>query len=179
MWRRNFVSLADGQPLASEALIRWHHPDFVLLRPDGFIPLAEEMGLAPSIGEWAISQACREAATWPPDAGGTLTVALNVSPRQFEAGNLVHIVRKVLAASGLDPARLCIEITERLMLEDSEKNLAAIAELKARGIQIAIDDFGVGYSSLSYIRRFHPTELKIDCSLMRRWCGRRLRWRTA
>jgi EAL domain-containing protein (putative c-di-GMP-specific phosphodiesterase class I) len=99
---------------------------------------------------------------------GALIVALNVSPRQFEAGNLVHIVRKVLAASGLDPTRLCIAITERLMLDDSEKNLATIAELKARGIQIAIDDFGVGYSSLSYIRRFHPTELKIDCSLTRR-----------
>jgi diguanylate cyclase (GGDEF)-like protein/PAS domain S-box-containing protein len=167
MFYQPIVSLADGRPLATEALIRWHHPKLGLLLPASFIPLAEETGLSASIGEWVIGRVCREAASWPADAGGALTVSLNVSPRQFKAGNLVQIVKESLAGSGLDPARLCIEITEQLMLEDSEQNLATIAELKALGIRIAIDDFGVGYSSLSYIRRFHPAELKIDCSLTR------------
>jgi diguanylate cyclase (GGDEF)-like protein/PAS domain S-box-containing protein len=167
MFYQPIVSLVDGRPLAAEALIRWHHPKSGLLLPGGFIPLAEETGLSVSIGEWVIGRVCREAASWPADAAGRLTVSLNVSPRQFKAGNLVQIIEKSLAGSGLDPARLCIEITEHLMLEDSEQNLATIAELKALGIRIAIDDFGVGYSSLSSIRRFHPAELKIDCSLTR------------
>lgn len=167
MFYQPIVSLIDGAPLATEALIRWHHPDLGLQLPDNFIPLAEETGLAVSIGEWVIGRVCRDAAGWPAEVGGGLTVALNVSPKQFKAGNLVQIVKKSLAAAGLDPARLCIEITEQLLLEDSEQNLAIIAELKALGIRIAIDDFGVGYSSLSYIRRFHPAELKIDCSLIR------------
>jgi diguanylate cyclase (GGDEF)-like protein/PAS domain S-box-containing protein len=161
------VSLANRMPLAVEALIRWNHPTLGLLSPDTFIPIAEETGLSVPIGEWVIHQACREAATWAGDGQSDLIVATNVSARQFKAGNLVRIVKQALAASGLDPARLCIEITEKLLLEDSEQNLATIAELKALGVHFAIDDFGIGYSSLSYIGRFAPSELKIDTSLVR------------
>lgn len=156
------VSLADGRPVSAEALLRWNHPSMGLLLPDQFIPLAEDTGLSVSIGEWVLYEACRQAAGWT-----GMTVAVNVSPRQVSQGKLVALVKRVLATTGLAPQRLCLEITEQLLLEHSEANLASIAELRNMGIAIAIDDFGVGYSSLGYIRRFHPSKLKIDCSLIR------------
>ena len=161
------VSLADGRPLSTEALVRWNHPSLGLLPPDQFIPLAEDTGLSVAIGEWVLQQACDQAARWNSAGEPGISVAVNVSPRQVSHGNLADLARRALAASGLDPRRLCLEITEQLLLEHSEANLASIDELRKMGIAIAIDDFGVGYSSLSYIRRFHPSRIKIDCSLIR------------
>ncbi len=163
------MSLATQRPMAAEALIRWNHPSMGLLLPDEFIPIAEETGLSVSIGAWVIKTACQEAARWPANriGGERLTVAVNVSAQQVKSGDLVPIVQQALAQSGLAANRLCIEITEQLLLQDTDANLVTIAKLKALGVKIAIDDFGVGYSSLGAIRRFGPTELKLDCSLTR------------
>lgn len=162
------VSLPEHRPLAVEALIRWNHPDLGVLAPESFMPLAEEAGLSAAIGEWVIGEACRLAVLWNAQDGTPLTISVNVSPSQFRAGNLVQVVQHALAEAGVDANRLCLEITEQLLLKDSERNLATIIELKALGVRIAIDDFGIGYSSLSYISHFNPTELKIDRSLIRR-----------
>ncbi|SMP79722.1 two-component system response regulator [Noviherbaspirillum suwonense] len=156
------VSLAGDLVSSAEALVRWHHPSLGLLMPSQFIALAEESGMAVPLGDWVLQEACRQAAGW--DACG---VAVNVSPRQFKRGNLLDTVRRALAAAALPPQCLCIEITEDLLLENSEENLETIAALREMGVTIAIDDFGVGYSSLSYIRRFRPEKMKIDCSLIR------------
>jgi diguanylate cyclase (GGDEF)-like protein/PAS domain S-box-containing protein len=161
------VRLADGKTMGCEALIRWNHPELGTLLPDAFSPLAEETGLSVPIGAWVIREACREAAAWSGEGGSAPVLSVNVSPRQFRAGNLVQLIKRALASSGLSPARLCVEITEQLLLENSEQNLATLAALKKLGVRIAIDDFGTGYSSLSYIRRFSPSELKIDTSLVR------------
>ncbi|HEX2531265.1 MAG TPA: EAL domain-containing protein [Burkholderiaceae bacterium] len=166
LYYQPIVSLADEKTLGSEALIRWHHPTRGLLAAEDFMPLAEEIGLSTQIGEWVIDEACRTAASWPADGHAALTVAVNVSARQFKISGLVQQVKEALARNGLAPERLCLEITERTLLENTDRNLAIVAELKAAGIQIAIDDFGIGYSSLSYIRRFDPTALKIDRSLI-------------
>ncbi|HVK57081.1 MAG TPA: EAL domain-containing protein, partial [Burkholderiales bacterium] len=160
------VSLVDGRPLAAEALIRWNHPDLGMLLPDAFISLAEEIGMSVAIGEWVIGAACHQAALWRLSGASPLSVSVNVSASQFKAGNLVQIIQRALTATGLGPEHLCIEITEQLLLNGSEKNRATVAQLKALGVRVAIDDFGAGYSSLSYISYFGPTELKIDRSLI-------------
>jgi diguanylate cyclase (GGDEF)-like protein/PAS domain S-box-containing protein len=159
------VSFASGRPNRAEALVRWHHPERGLLGPDEFIAAAEETGLIVELGEWVLFEACREAVRWK-NMGVPLTVSVNVSARQFKAGSLADVVRRALEASGLDPSLLCLEITEQLVLKDSEQNLALLADIKALGVGITIDDFGVGYSSLSYIKRFAPGSLKIDRSFM-------------
>ncbi|WP_292935948.1 EAL domain-containing protein [Noviherbaspirillum sp.] len=161
------VSLADGTPLMAEALIRWNHPTLGLLTPETFISLAEEMGLSTAIGTWVIGEACRSAMAWPVHKGRGIAVSINVSPRQFKSGTLVQSVTDALQETGLDPKRVCIEITEQVLLDNNEMNHATIEELKTLGVKIAIDDFGVGYSSLSYISRLAPSEIKIDCSLVR------------
>jgi diguanylate cyclase (GGDEF)-like protein len=161
------VSLADGKAVAVEALMRWRHPGMGLLQPNAFIPLAEESGLSVPIGDWMLHEACRQAAGWEALGGPPLMVAVNVSPRQFSHGDLVAVTRNALEESGLPPQRLTMEITEQLLLEHTEANLEVLARLRDMGIAIAIDDFGSGYSSLSYIRRFHPAKMKIDISLIR------------
>lgn len=159
------VSVASGRPNRAEALLRWHHPERGLLGPDEFIAAAEEIGLIVELGEWVLFEACREAVHWK-NMGVPLTVSVNVSARQFKSGSLADVVRRALEASGLDPSFLCLEITEQLVLKDSEQNLALLADIKKLGVGIAIDDFGVGYASLSYIKRFAPGSLKIDRSFM-------------
>ena len=156
------VSLVSNRVSSAEALVRWHHPTLGLLMPAQFIALAEESGITVPLGDWVLQEACRQAAGWH-----DRSVAVNVSPRQFKRGNLLDTVRGALAAAALPPHCLCIEITEDLLLENSEGNLQTIAALREMGVTIAIDDFGVGYSSLSYIRRFRPEKMKIDCSLIR------------
>jgi predicted signal transduction protein with EAL and GGDEF domain len=146
-----------------EALLRWRHPERGLIPPDAFIPLAEDTGMIVPLGAWVLGQACACAATWP----GAPKVAVNLSPVQFAHRGLVDTVAAALAASGLDPARLELEITETVMLQDTEATLATLHRLKALGVRIAMDDFGTGYSSLSYLQRFPFDKVKIDRSFTR------------
>ena len=161
------VPLGKGQAVSAEVLIRWQHPEKGVLLPGEFIAFAEEVGLIEPIGEWVIRAACKQAGAWATTSVGSIGIAVNVSSRQFKTGDLVQIVTDALASSGLDPSLLTIEITEAQLLQDTERNIATIAALKALGVRIAIDDFGVGYSSLSYIRRLAPDELKIDISFVK------------
>jgi EAL domain-containing protein (putative c-di-GMP-specific phosphodiesterase class I) len=128
-----------------------------------FIPLAEETGLIIPIGEWVLRQACAEAASWP----SHLRIAVNLSPVQFKSKNLVATVMSALAASGLSPIRLALEITESVLLEDSSATLAILHQLRDLGIRISMDDFGTGYSSLSYLRKFPFDNIKIDRTFIR------------
>lgn len=160
------VSLKSGLASGVEALMRWNHPDRGRVAPDAFIPVAEESGLIVELGEWILHEACLEAAKWK-KMGHALTVSVNVSARQFKAGTLVEAVDRALRDAALDPGLLCLEITEQNVLEDSGYNLAVIDNLKALGVSIAVDDFGVGYSSLTYLKRFAPDSLKIDQSFVR------------
>jgi predicted signal transduction protein with EAL and GGDEF domain len=134
------VSLRDGRVAGFEALLRWHHPQRGAVPPGEFIPLAEEIGLIVPIGEWVLRQACRDAAGWP----GTPKVAVNLSPIQFRSRNLVAEVAGALEASALWPERLELEITEAILLEDTEATLATLRELHGLGVRIAMDDFGTG-----------------------------------
>ena len=145
-----------------EALLRWQHPRRGLVPPADFIECAEQWGLIGKIGEWVLMEACRTAAAWP----SHLTVAVNLSPNQFASGDLVDQVRHALESSGLAPARLELEITENLLLQDSAKVLDQLAALKALGVRIAMDDFGTGYSSLAYLWRFPFDKIKIDRSFV-------------
>lgn len=153
--------LGEAQPKGVEALIRWHHPKQGLLRPDGFIPLAEEVGLILPIGSWVLHTACQQAASWDKAPLNQLTVAVNVSAYQFHE-ELVDDVRSALKASGLAPERLVLELTETALMDDIEQSACILAEIKTLGVKIALDDFGTGYSSLSYLKRFPLDKLKID-----------------
>jgi diguanylate cyclase (GGDEF)-like protein len=157
------VDLATAGLSGFEALLRWKHPQRGLVPPIAFIPLAEEIGLITTIGAWVLKQACAEAASWP----GNLTVAVNLSPVQFKNRALTLDVVAALGASGLAANRLELEITEAVMLQDTETTLATLAQLKALGVRISMDDFGTGYSSLSYLRKFPFDKIKIDQSFVR------------
>jgi diguanylate cyclase (GGDEF)-like protein len=146
-----------------EALLRWRHPKRGLVPPVEFIPLAEETGMIVPIGEWVLRRACAAAAGWPND----LRVAVNLSAVQFKNRNLIGAIIAALESSGLDPGRLELEITESIMLQDTESTLATLHQLRDLGVQIAMDDFGTGYSSLSYLRQFPFDRIKIDQSFVR------------
>ena len=146
-----------------EALLRWRHPERGLVSPVDFVPVAEETGLIVPIGEWVVRRACEEAAAWP----APYRVAVNLSAAQFKGKALVASVVSALAASGLAPERLELEITESVLLAESEANLATLHALKALGVKISLDDFGTGYSSLSYLRAFPFDRIKIDRSFVR------------
>ncbi|GIX29854.1 MAG: hypothetical protein KatS3mg124_0326 [Porticoccaceae bacterium] len=160
------VELATGAVVGCEALLRWHHPEEGLLGPDRFLPLAEQEGLIVPLGDWVIMEACRAAARWNRGRSRPVELAVNLSPAQFAAGELPRVVRAALAESGLDPCLLTLELTEQLFLQDTEHNAAVIAALRDLGVNIALDDFGVGYSSLAYLLRFRPETLKIDRSFV-------------
>jgi diguanylate cyclase (GGDEF)-like protein len=145
-----------------EALIRWHHPERGLIPPLEFIAVAEETGLIVPIGDWVLRQACAEAATWP----SNVKIAVNLSPVQFKNKILLPSVISALAASGLSPNRLELEITESVLLQDSGATLAILHELRGLGVRISMDDFGTGYSSLSYLRKFPFDKIKIDQSFI-------------
>lgn len=152
-----------GDILGFEALLRWNHPERGMVSQAQFIPLAEETGAILAIGDWVISAACAEAAGW----AGDFKVAVNLSPRQFEQGDIIDTVRRALVQSGLAAHRLELEITEGLLLSDPKRALVALQGLKALGVTIAVDDFGTGYSSLSYFRQFPFDKIKIDQSFVR------------
>jgi EAL domain-containing protein (putative c-di-GMP-specific phosphodiesterase class I) len=151
-----------GEVCGFEALIRWRHPTRGYVSPSIFIPLSEESGLILSIGEWILREACREASSW----SRPLQVAINLSPVQFKHGDLPGLVRSILQDTGLDPARLELEITEGVLIGDSSRALSILRRLKALGVKIVMDDFGTGYSSLSYLQSFPFDKLKIDRSFV-------------
>jgi diguanylate cyclase len=146
-----------------EALVRWWHPKRGMIAPAEFIPLAEETGLIVPLGEWVLRAACAAAAGWP----AHIRVCVNLSPVQFARGGLVDLIEKTLRAHQLAPARLELEITEGVLIKDSEQALETLHQLKALGVRIAMDDFGTGYSSLSYLQRFPFDKIKIDQSFIR------------
>ena len=157
------VNLARNAISGFEALIRWNHPVKGLISPASFIPLAEEIGFIVPIGEWVIRQACTTAAQWP----GDLHVAVNISAAQFRSPGLMQVIVGALAASGLPPTRLEIEITETVLLQNRETTLAVLHQLRALGVRIAMDDFGTGYSSLTYLQCFPFDKIKIDRSFVK------------
>jgi diguanylate cyclase (GGDEF)-like protein len=156
------VSAATNDVTGFEALIRWNHPVQGLLSPGEFIPLAEEIGLIGPIGDWVLEEACRDAAGWP----SPLKVAVNLSPVQFSQQTLSHAVVAALDNSGLAPFRLELELTESALLINNEQTLKVLHQFKALGVRIAMDDFGTGFSSLSYLRSFPFDRIKIDRSFL-------------
>ena len=152
------VNLGHDRVRCCEALLRWHHPDRGMVSPVEFIPVAEEIGLIVALGERTIRWACRDASRWPDD----VCVAVNLSPTQLASKTLLPTVLSALASSGLPPQRLELEITEAVLMQNSEVNLRALHQLRALGIKISMDDFGTGYSSLSYLRSFPFDKIKID-----------------
>jgi EAL domain-containing protein (putative c-di-GMP-specific phosphodiesterase class I) len=161
------IDLASGAVIGAEALIRWNHPDLGLLPPGRFIAIAEESGLIVPIGAWVLGEVCRQAVAWQRTGLVNLVFAANISAVQFKRGNLETAVTAALAASGLDPACLELELTESVLIGDTDNVLATVNRLKAFGIKLSIDDFGTGYSSLSYLKRFAVDKLKIDQSFVR------------
>ena len=157
------VSLATDRISGCEALMRWRHPEKGLIPPSAFITLAEEIGFIVPLGDWALREACATAARWPAQA----KIAVNLSPVQFRSTGLMQTVVGALAASGLAPERLELEITETILLEDSESTLATLYRLRELGVRIAMDDFGTGYSSLSYLQSFPFDRIKIDRSFIK------------
>jgi diguanylate cyclase (GGDEF)-like protein/PAS domain S-box-containing protein len=151
-------SIGDADITGFEALARWIHPTRGFVPPADFIPLAEESGLIVEMGEWILRQACREAASWPVP----LQIAVNLSPAQFAHGNLVALVHSILIETGLQPGRLELEITEGVLIEDFDRGVALLRQLKALGVRISMDDFGSGYSSLTYLQAFPFDKIKID-----------------
>jgi diguanylate cyclase (GGDEF)-like protein len=157
------VNVEQDRISGFEALLRWHHPERGTVSPAVFVPLAEEMGLIGKIGTWVLKQACAEAATWPDD----IRVAVNFSPAQFKSRSLILDITSALAASGLRPKRLEVEITESVMLQDTDAVLQTLHQIRELGVRISMDDFGTGYSSLSYLRKFPFDKIKIDQSFVR------------
>ena len=156
------IEARTRQTCGVEALVRWRHPVRGLVPPDQFIPLAEETGLIVPLGEWVLRKACFDAAGWPEH----LKVAVNLSSVQFRKSDLSSVVNNALSDSGLSPARLELEVTESVLLQNDEENIGILHQFRAQGISIALDDFGTGYSSLSYLQSFPFEKIKIDRSFV-------------
>jgi predicted signal transduction protein with EAL and GGDEF domain len=155
------IRISTGALIGFEALVRWRHPERGLVPPATFIPIAEETGQIVALGEWVLRSACREAARWP----RPLKIAVNLSPAQFQA-NLPEMVQDVLLETGLPAARLELEITESVLIQDTSRTLSLLRRLKSLGIRIAMDDFGTGYSSLATLQAFPFDKIKIDRSFV-------------
>ena len=161
------VEIASGLITGVEALLRWNHPLRGLVPPLDFIPLAEETGLIVAIGEWVLATACARANAWQSRGLPKLSVAVNLSARQFTDSMLLAKLTRLIQVSGLDPANLELEITESVVMANGESAVGVLDKLKSIGVQIAIDDFGTGYSSLAYLKRFPIDTLKVDRSFIR------------
>ncbi|RSM73118.1 diguanylate cyclase [Actinoplanes sp. ATCC 53533] len=167
------VDLRTGEIVGFEALVRWQHPTRGMIPPLDFIGIAEATGLIVPLGRWVLTEACRQAVAWGAGRTRRLKMAVNVSVRQFEHGDLSAMVAEVLAETGMPVDQLCLEMTESVLLTDTDENLTQLQRLKALGVTLAMDDFGTGYSSLAYLRRYPMDILKIDRSFVDRLGGDR------
>ena len=161
------VSISGDSIVGLEALVRWEHPERGLVGPGEFIGIAEETGMIVQVGEWVLREACRHGVEWQRRSAEPLMLRVNVSARQLAEEDLSVTVAQVIAESGIDPALLCLEVTESVLIEDPESSIRKLTELKDLGVQIAVDDFGTGYSSLEYLRRLPVDCVKIDRSFVR------------
>ncbi|WP_437349466.1 EAL domain-containing protein [Paenibacillus humicus] len=160
------VDIMSGMIVGLEALVRWQHPQWGLISPADFIPLAEETGLIIPIGEWVLQESCRQNKAWQDEGYEPIRIAVNISSRQFQQNDFAEMVSSTLEATGLDPQYLELELTESIV-QNSQKAISIMHRLKAMGICLSIDDFGTGYSSLSYLKLFPIDSLKIDRSFTR------------
>ncbi|HYT15672.1 MAG TPA: EAL domain-containing protein [Burkholderiales bacterium] len=161
------VDLRTGRITGVEALLRWHHPDLGMVSPAQFIPMAEETGLIVPIGKWVLRTACRQHKAWQDQGLPRLSVAVNLSARQFSDENLLQDITSIVKESGIDPVLLELEITESMLMNNVEKAIRTLDALNEMGIRLAIDDFGTGYSSLSTLKRFPINTIKVDRSFIR------------
>jgi len=161
------LDVASDTITGAEALVRWRHPELGLVSPVDFIPMAEHSGMIVSIGEWVMREACTQAALWRRTRLPTLCIAVNVSIRQLQEQDFIATVRRVLEETELAPEALIIELTENMVMENAETNVAKLEQLRAIGVRVSIDDFGTGYSSLAYLQRFAIDQLKIDQSFIK------------
>jgi EAL domain-containing protein (putative c-di-GMP-specific phosphodiesterase class I) len=157
-----YRELATGTIVGYEALVRWTHPQGGVLDPASFLPLAEDTGLIEAVDRWVLNEACREAREWP----SPLAVSVNISPAWLRSGDLSERVATVLVDTGLEPSRLTLELSERTLFDDEPEVFASLAELATKGVGLALDDFGAGYTSLEHLRRLPISQLKIDRSLI-------------
>lgn len=162
------IDLDSGRVVGAEALLRWRHPEQGMISPARFIPVAEHSGQIVELGEWVLHQACRQAQVWRTQGLGDVVISVNMSPVQARRGDMERAVDDALQASGLPPALLELELTESLLIDETDQLTAMLARLRSRGITFAIDDFGTGYSNLAYLKRFEVERLKIDQSFIRR-----------
>ncbi|MEQ8801876.1 MAG: EAL domain-containing protein, partial [Haliea sp.] len=160
------IDLQSGRLVGHEALARWEHPEYGLVPPVRFIPIAEDSGLIIPLGDWIMKEACRQNQQWRERGLADVPVSVNVSVLQFRQDNFVQRVQAVLAETGLPPDRLELEVTESLLIVSTEQSLKKVAELQKIGLKVAIDDFGTGYSSMAYLRQLSPNRLKIDKSFV-------------
>ncbi|HEY7980754.1 MAG TPA: EAL domain-containing protein, partial [Candidatus Eremiobacteraceae bacterium] len=161
------LNLASGQVVGAEALLRWNHPDRGLILPADFVPLAEETGLIVSIGEWVLNSACAQAQSWSERGHAPIRVMVNISARQFQERNLGDVIDRALIAADLPAELLELEITESVVMRDTEDTIRSLKSLKKKGLRLSVDDFGTGYSSLGYLKLFPIDTLKIDRSFVR------------
>ena len=159
--------METGQITGVEALLRWTHPDLGSVSPVQFIPLAEETGLIVPIGRWVLEEACAQNMAWQRRGLRPVTMAVNLSPRQFADSHLLHDVDEALLASGMSPVLLQLEVTESMVMRNVSRAIKVLDAIQARGIRLAIDDFGTGYSSMSLMKQFPIDTIKIDRSFVR------------
>lgn len=157
-----YRELVTGRLVGYEALLRWNHPDRGTLLPGTFLPVAEETGLIDAVDRWVLAEACRQARQWPEP----LLVSVNVSSGRLRRGDLHQDTAAILAETGLDPARLVLELSERILFDEVPDGFASLTELASTGVALALDDFGAGYTSLEQLRRLPVSQLKIDRSLI-------------
>lgn len=166
LYYQPIVATASGTLIGAEALIRWNNPTMGMVMPDKFIPLAEETGLITPIGEWVLGEACRAAVRWRESTGRSINIAVNVSPRQFRDPGFIDTVFQVLEQSSLQPHLLELEITERLILDNTIETARILTRLDGHGVRLSVDDFGTGFSALSYLKSYPFDTLKIDKSFI-------------
>jgi diguanylate cyclase (GGDEF)-like protein/PAS domain S-box-containing protein len=167
LYYQPLVATESGGITGVEALLRWRHPQQGIIYPNQFVPQLEELGLMVEVGNWVLRTACKQNAAWQKDGLAPVRVMVNLSATQFYRGNIINTVKKALAESKLDPKWLELELTELVMLDDSETTLKIMRAMRTLGVSLSLDDFGTGWSSLSYLRRFPINRIKIDRSFLR------------